>query len=113
MAQLTFYTKPSCTTCRSAKRYLEDRGVDLAIVDIDATPPTRAFLERHIDAHRFLDFVSVRSPVFRDRPLPRSKPEAIALMLQNANLIKRPVLVTATGVVFGFDRRAYAEAGIR
>jgi hypothetical protein len=44
--------------------------------DINQAPPTRAFLEKHIEADRFLDFVSTRSPVFKQRPLPRSKREA-------------------------------------
>lgn len=113
MAKLTFYTKPTCTTCRNAKRFLEEAGVELEQVDINADRPSRAFLEEHIDEARFLDFVSVRSPVFKERPLPRSKREAIDLMLENANLIKRPVLLTPMGPVFGFDKRAYTAAGIK
>lgn len=77
--------------------------------DIHKTPPDRAFLESHVDAARFLDFVSTRSPVFKQRPLPRSKKEAIALMTTQPNLIKRPILVRGRTVVFGFDRAAYAN----
>ena len=62
-----------------------------------------------MDAERFLDFVSRRSPVFRTRPLPRTKKEAVALMLEQPNLIKRPVLVKGSKVIFGFDRDAYAK----
>ncbi len=77
--------------------------------DINKTPPPREFLERHVDAARFLEFVSTRSPVFKTRPLPRSKKEAIALMLEQPNLIRRPVLVTGRRVLFGFDKVAYAK----
>jgi arsenate reductase-like glutaredoxin family protein len=76
--------------------------------DINKTPPPREFLEQHVDASRFLDFVSTRSPVFKTRPLPRSKKEAIALMVEQPNLIRRPVLVTRRQVLFGFDKTAYA-----
>jgi arsenate reductase-like glutaredoxin family protein len=76
-------------------------------VDINKTPPDRAFLEKHIDAARFLDFVSTRSPVFKDRPLPTSKKEAIDLMIENPNLIKRPILIRGSKVTFGFDKKAY------
>jgi arsenate reductase-like glutaredoxin family protein len=55
--------------------------------------------------------VSRRSPVFKTRPLPRTKKEAIALMLEQPNLIKRPVLVKGAKVVFGFDKNAYAKLG--
>jgi len=76
-------------------------------IDINKTPPDRAFLEKHVDATRFLDFVSTRSPVFKERPLPKSKKEAIDLMMENSNLIKRPILIRGSKVTFGFDKKAY------
>jgi arsenate reductase-like glutaredoxin family protein len=75
--------------------------------DINKEPPDRAFLERHIDEHRFLDFVSTRSPVFKQRPLPKSKTEAIDLMMQQPNLIRRPILVQRNRVTFGFNKDEY------
>ena len=77
--------------------------------DINKAPPTRAFLEQHIEAKDFLRFVSTRSPVFKTRPLPASKKEAIDLMMEQPNLIKRPILVHGTTVAFGFDKEAYAK----
>ncbi len=75
--------------------------------DINRDPPDRAFLEKHIDASRFLDFVSTRSPVFKTRPLPKSKKEAIDLMMDQPNLIRRPILVRGSKVIFGFDKEQY------
>ncbi|MEO6212818.1 MAG: ArsC/Spx/MgsR family protein [Vicinamibacterales bacterium] len=75
--------------------------------DISKEPPDRAFLERYIDEDRFLDFVSTRSPVFKSRPLPTSKREAIDLMMDQPNLIRRPILVTGTKAIFGFDKDQY------
>jgi arsenate reductase-like glutaredoxin family protein len=77
--------------------------------DINKDPPDRDFLERHIDANRFLDFVSTRSPVFKQRPLPRSKKDAIDLMMQQPNLIKRPILVRGDQVSFGFRKEEYEK----
>lgn len=51
--------------------------------------------------------MSRRSPVFKSRPLPRSKKEAIDLMMQQPNLIKRPILIRGNKVVFGFDKQKY------
>ena len=76
-------------------------------VDINREPPTREFLEKHIEADHFLDFVSTRSPVFKERPLPRSKKEAIDLMMENPNLIRRPIVVKGSKVIFGFDKDQY------
>jgi len=62
-----------------------------------------------VDAARFLDYVSTRSPVWKERPLPKSKKEAIDLMLANPNLIRRPILIKGSKVIFGFDKDAYAK----
>jgi arsenate reductase (glutaredoxin) len=81
--------------------------VDVSDVDINKEPPTRAFLEKHVDKDRFLDFVSTRSPVWKERPLPKSKKEAIDLMMENPNLIRRPILIKGSQVIFGFDKEKY------
>lgn len=78
-------------------------------MDINKTPPSRAFLEQHVDRERFLDFVSTRSPVFKVRPLPKSKKDAIDLMTAQPNLIKRPILLRGSKVIFGFDKPAYEK----
>ena len=79
--------------------------------DINKTPPPRDFLERHVDRDRYLDFVSTRSPVFKTRPLPGSKKDAIDLMVAQPNLIRRPVLVKGAKAIFGFDKDAYGKIG--
>lgn len=61
----------------------------------------------HIDGDRFLDFVSQRSPVFKERPLPKSKKAAIDLMMEQPNLIRRPIFIKGSKVVFGFDKEKY------
>jgi arsenate reductase-like glutaredoxin family protein len=78
--------------------------------DINKEPPDRAFLERHVDEERFLDFVSTRSPVFKQRPLPRSKKEALDLMMEQPNLIKRPILIRGSKATFGFRKEEYESS---
>jgi arsenate reductase-like glutaredoxin family protein len=79
------------------------------VIDINKEPPSREFLEKHVDPERFLDFVSTRSPVFKERPLPKSKKEAIDLMMGNSNLIRRPIMVKGSQVLFGFDKDEYRK----
>ena len=84
--------------------------MDVYEIDINKEPPSREFLEKHVDAARFLEFVSTRSPVFKERPLPASKKEAIDLMMEEPNLIRRPlVLREGAAAVFGFDADALDE----
>jgi Spx/MgsR family transcriptional regulator len=107
MAKATFYWKPSCTTCRNAREYLRQLKVDVEERDINKAPPSREFLDQHIDETRFLDFVSTRSPVFKERPLPSTKEHALDVMVEQPNLIKRPILISGSSVIFGFDKAAY------
>ena len=78
-------------------------------IDINKEPPSREFLEKHIEADHFLDYVSTRSPVWKERPLPKSKKEAIDLMMENPNLIRRPIMIKGAKVIFGFDKGAYEK----
>ena len=45
--------------------------------------------------------------MFKQRPLPRSKKEAIDLMMEQPNLIKRPILVRGSKATFGFKKEDY------
>ena len=83
--------------------------MDVNEIDVNREPPSRAFLEKHVDAERFLDFVSLRSPVFKERRLPASKKQAIDMMMENSNLIRRPILIKGSTVIFCFDKDAYGE----
>ena len=78
-------------------------------IDINREPPTREFLEKHIDPDRFLEYVSTRSPVFKEQPLPRSKKQAIDMMMKNPNLIRRPIVIKGSKVIFGFDKERYEK----
>lgn len=55
-------------------------------------------------------YLNPRNDQYRERKLkqnPPSREEAIALMAENANLVRRPLLVTDQETVFGADEAAY------
>ena len=47
--------------------------------------------------------------MFKERGLPKSKKEAIAMMMENPNLIRRPIVIKGSQVIFGFDKDKYAK----
>jgi arsenate reductase-like glutaredoxin family protein len=47
--------------------------------------------------------------VFKERGLPKSKKEAIAMMMENPNLIRRPIVIRGSQVIFGFDKDKYGK----
>jgi regulatory protein spx len=86
--------------------HLEGLGVDFNKHDLAKDPPSRALLERLIDAARLEDFVNTRSPAYKERGLDvktMTKKQAIDLMMEEPNLIRRPlVLREDERAVFGW-----------
>lgn len=112
MPKLTFYWKPKCNTCRQVKKYLEGKGHELDLRDLDAYPPPRSLLETHIDAKNVKAFLNTRSTAYKTHGLkddPPTKKGAIELMMRDPNLIKRPITVGGKMAVFGHEEEELAE----
>lgn len=106
MAKVTFYWKPRCQTCRDVKKFLEGKGHELDVRDLDEYPPPRSLLETHIDAKNVKAYLNTRSNAYREHNLkedPPTKKGAIELMMRDPNLIKRPISVSGKIAVFGSD----------
>lgn len=105
------WMKSSCTTCRNAKAKLAELGIDMEIRDYFKKPLEAAELERLLPPDP-APMLGTKSPKYKelglkDRNL--TKAEAIALMVQDNNLLKRPILVHPRGVIIGFDSVAYEK----
>lgn len=105
------WMKSSCTTCRKAKAALAELGVAFEVRDYYKKPLEAAELERLLPKDP-TPMLGSKSPKYKelglkDRQL--SKAEAIALLVADNNLLKRPILVHNKGVVIGFDVSAYAK----
>jgi len=54
----------------------------------------------------YREFLNSRNELYRERGMkenPPSRPEALKLMSENPNLIKRPIVVKGREIVLGFD----------
>jgi arsenate reductase-like glutaredoxin family protein len=93
--------------------HLEGQGIELNKHDLAKERPPRALLERLIDADDLGAFVNTRSPAYKERGLDvtkMTKKQAIDLMMEEPNLIRRPlVLRDGAPAVFGFDLAALDE----
>lgn len=105
--RLTFYDKSTCGTCKKAKAFLESQGIGFDVVDIVKNPPAKEVLEQLIDAQNVKPSLNIRSTLYKTANLGQNLPDksrAIALMQQDPNLIKRPVILRADGRLYqGFD----------
>lgn len=92
--------------------YLEGKGIELVKHDLAKEPPSRELLERLIDETHLADFINQRSPAFKERNLDLAtltKKRAIDLMMEEPNLIKRPLVMRGGDAVFGWKPEALDE----
>ncbi|MBZ5643132.1 MAG: hypothetical protein LAO19_10260 [Acidobacteriia bacterium] len=62
-----FLQKPTCSTCRKARRFLEKRGVRLNVRDLTKNRLTPAELQKLIGNHDHQDFLNPRSGIYRKK----------------------------------------------
>ena len=68
-------------------------------------------LDRLIGKRDYRLFLNSRNELYRERGMKENPPpreEALRLMSENPNLIKRPILVKGNRMVLGFDEPAMA-----
>jgi arsenate reductase-like glutaredoxin family protein len=71
-----------------------------------------AELDKLIGARDYRLFLNSRNELYRERGMKESPPpraEALKLMSENPNLIKRPILVEGREIILGFDEKAFAD----
>lgn len=108
----TFYYKSTCSTCRKAKALLQELGIAAEERDMSKQPLSADEVRTLIGDRELKPFLNTRTEMYRDRGMktnPPEKDEAILLMAENANLIRRPLLVSDDAIVFGFDEEAYRQ----
>ena len=109
MKSLKIYEYKNCGTCRKALKYLEERGVAFERVPIRETPPTKTELKAmlksyHGERKRLFNTSGgdYKSMNMKDRLPDLTDEEAIALLSENGNLIKRPFVLSGDQGVIGF-----------
>lgn len=106
----TFYYKSTCSTCRKARTLLQELGVAASERDMSKQPLSETEVRELIGERDIRPFLNFRNEMYRERGMkanPPAKDEAIALMAENPNLIRRPLLVEGDEILFGFDEEAY------
>ena len=111
---VTIYGIKNCDTMKKARRWLEEAGVDYAFHDYRAAGIERAKLEAWCAAAGWERLLNRAGTTFRKLPETErqglTQDKAIALMLAQPAMIKRPVLETAERLLVGFKPAEYAAA---
>lgn len=86
--------------------------MELESRSLDGEPLSEAELDQLIGARDYKEFLNTRNEMYRDKNMkekPPSRAEAIKLMANNPNLIRRPIVIRGGEMVLGFDEAAYEK----
>ena len=108
----TLYGIPNCDTVKKARVWLDQHGVACAFHDYKKAGIDRARLEGWVTEHGWQTVLNRAGTTFRALPegdkAGLTADRAIALMLAQPSMIKRPVLDLGDRTLVGFKPEAYA-----
>lgn len=111
---ITLYGIKACDTMKKARTWLDEHGVSYAFHDYKVSAIDAASLQKWCDEHGWDKVLNRAGTTFRKldetdkQDLDQAK--AIALMLAQPSMIKRPVLDLGERTLLGFKPELYAQA---
>lgn len=114
---MIFIEYPKCTTCKKAKKWLDDRGIEYTDRHIVEDNPTfdelKTWYEKSgLPLKRFFNTSGLlyKSMELKDRLATMSENEQLTLLASNGMLVKRPLLITDNAVIPGFREKEWEQA---
>ena len=113
---MLFIEYPKCSTCRKAKKWLDDHGVAYTDRHIKENNPTYEELKEWsarsgLPLKRFFNPSGqlYRSLQLKDRLPSMSEDEQLRLLASDGMLVKRPLVVTDSAVLTGFKEKEWEQ----
>jgi arsenate reductase len=111
MANVTIYGIKNCDTMKKARAWLDERGVGYAFHDYKTAGIEPDVLEKWVDEVGWEALLNRAGTTFRalsdDKKEGLNAEKAVALMLAQPSMIKRPVLIAGKKMLVGFNLDAY------
>ena len=116
---LKIYAYSGCSTCKNALKWLKAHAVSFNEIAIRETPPTLAELKAMLAAHdgdlrRLFNTsgMDYRALGLKDKLPGMSTDDALKLLSENGNLVKRPFAIDAKSKVYlvGFKEDEWKAA---
>lgn len=113
-----YYAK--CGTCRKAAKWLKEHNIEVEARDIVTQNPTENELSNWIAASgkptaKFFNTSGLRYKELQMKDIVKSASdkELIEKLASEGMLVKRPILVTPTKVLVGFDEQEWKDTFIK
>ncbi len=105
---ITLYTSSSCSSCRKAKRWLEDNKIPYKEKNIIGIRLTRDDIINMLkfSENGFEDIISTRSKVFKDNNLDTDEMrfgELADFIIDNPTILKRPIIINEKIMQTGYN----------
>ena len=114
---IRFYEYEKCSTCRTARKWLDARGIAYQRIPIRENPPTEAELGEMLRAHggdlRRLFNTSggdYKAMHLKERLSELKDTEALELLSMHGNLVKRPFLLGNGHALIGFKPEIWEQS---
>lgn len=113
---MTFLCYDKCTTCKKAKKWLDERGVSYDLRPIKEENPTAAELRAWheisgLPLKKFFNTSGLQYKALglKDKLPAMSEDEQIELLATDGMLVKRPMLIGDDFVLVGFKEADWAQ----
>ncbi len=110
---LTVFGIKSCDTCRKARKFLAENDIDFRFHDVRDDGLDIQMLERWSARIGWEKMLNRQSLTWRKIPeVDRNgmtKDRALALIIENPTLVKRPVLESDTFIAVGFSEKRFSD----
>lgn len=111
-----FIEYPKCSTCKKAKKWLEEHGIEFEDRNIVENRPTSEELEKWIkksglEIKRFFNTSGLKYKELKlKEKLPNmSKEEQIKILASDGMIVKRPLLISEDKILVGFKEKEWEE----
>ena len=105
-----FIEYPKCSTCKKAKKWLEENNIEFVSRNIvEKTPTVKELIEwidrSGLDIKKWFNTSGLKYKELnlKEKLLNMSDKEKIELLASNGMLIKRPILISNKGIFTGFN----------
>ena len=113
---MLFLEYPPCSTCKKAKNWLMEHGIEFTARHIKENNPTaeEISLWQEKSGLELKKFFNTSGMIYRDLGLKdklpaMSREEQLALLASDGMLVKRPILVTGDTVLVGFREKDWEK----
>lgn len=113
---MLFVCYPKCSTCKKARKWLDESGVEYTLRDIKTDNPTAEELKTwwKISGLPLKRFFNTSGNIYKemklkDKLLEMSEEEQLVLLATDGMLVKRPILVGEDKVLVGAKEKEWEE----